>query len=516
MLRTLFLLAVPAVAAIAQSPDRASFLLVSGADTVIIERFTRGATAFSGEFADRARGGRMTYAAELTADGLISRLTTQFFRSDADTVGESASFVIGGDSMIARLGNAAPAHLPSAVGALPLVNPSVAFLEQLLIRARAADGPSVTIPIFIIGAPQPMSATVSWVGADSAVLQYAGATMRLAVSREGRILGGALPAQGVTIKRTPVVEGPITAVVRDYSAPRGAAYTAENVVIKTRAGIKLAGTLTIPRGRVTGRAPAIVTISGSGPEDRDGEPSAIRGYRPFRELADTLGTRGFAVLRLDDRGVGGSDPGPRTVTSNDFADDIATAIAYLRTRSEIDPTRLGVVGHSEGAMIAAMVAKNDGQLRGIALLGGTASLGRDILLSQQHYVVDTMMKLTGKARDTALARYQRNTDSVAKATPWLKFFLEYEPQVLARHVETPVLILQGETDHQVPASEAERLATAFRTSGNRSVTVQLFPETNHLFLADATGGFDYAKLPSLRVRPEVLGAIADWLTERFR
>src|SRR5262245_28647470 len=139
MLRLSFLTALVAVpCALAQSPDRASFLLVSGADTVIVERFTRGSTAFSGEFADRTRGGRMTYAAELTMDGLISRLNTRFFRSDADTIGESASFVIGGDSMIAQLGNGAPAHLPSAMGALPLVNPSVAFLEQLMMRARGA------------------------------------------------------------------------------------------------------------------------------------------------------------------------------------------------------------------------------------------------------------------------------------------------------------------------------------------------------------------------------------------
>jgi dipeptidyl aminopeptidase/acylaminoacyl peptidase len=345
-------------------------------------------------------------------------------------------------------------------------------------------------------------------------VDYAGVTMRFAVSPDGRIQGGGVPAQRVSIIRGPGVDA-IASARRDYSAPAGAPYTAEEVVVRTAAGIRLSGTLTLPRSRGD-RVPAIVTITGSGPEDRDEESGALKGYRPFRELADTLGRRGIAVLRLDDRGVNGSDVGPQTVTSKDFADDIRAGVAYLRTRSEIDATRIGLVGHSEGAIIAPMVAQSDGQLRAIVLMAGSASPGRDILLSQQHYIVDTVSRLTGAARTAALARYQRATDSLANAMPWMKFFLEFEPASIARQVETPVLILQGESDHQVPASEAQKLAVNFRAAGNRSVTVRLFPETNHLFIADATGGFDYAKLPSLRVRRDVLGAIADWLSAQFR
>jgi uncharacterized protein len=102
------------------------------------------------------------------------------------------------------------------------------------------------------------------------------------------------------------------------------------------------------------------------------------------------------------------------------------------------------------------------------------------------------------------------------AVPWLKFFSEYDPSAQARHVTTAVLILQGATDRQVPRAEADKLAAAFREAGNPTVTVRMFPATNHLFVADSIGGFDYAKLPSLRVRPEVLGAIADWLAMQFK
>ncbi|HEY9227247.1 MAG TPA: alpha/beta fold hydrolase, partial [Gemmatimonadaceae bacterium] len=328
------------------------------------------------------------------------------------------------------------------------------------------------------------------------------------------ILGGEAAAQRVAIVRSAANDEPL-APLRDYSAPYAAPYTAENVVITTRLGIKLAGTITIPRGRVGGRAPAVVTITGSGAEDRDGESAALPGYRPFRELADTLGKRGIAVLRLDDRGVNGSTAGPAWATSRDFAEDIRAAVMYLRKRPEIDATRIGLVGHSEGAMIAPMVAKTDGQLRGMVLLAGAASTGRDVLSSQQHYIVDTVAKLTGAARTQVLESFRRTTDSTAKAKPWMKFFLEYEPGLMAQQVETPVLILHGETDHQVPSSEAQRLAESFRTAGNHGVTVRLFPQTNHLFVADTSGGFDYAKLPSLRVRREVLGAIADWLHAQF-
>src|SRR5262249_44484202 len=114
------------------------------------------------------------------------------------------------------------------------------------------------------------------------------------------------------------------------------------------------------------------------------------------------------------------------------------------------------------------------------------------------------------------AAAQRATDSIAAATPWMKRFIEYDPSIVARKVKTPVLILQGATDHQVPASEAEKLAAAVRAGGNSNVTVRVFLATNHLFVADEVGGFDYAKLPSLRVRREVLGAIADWLSAQFR
>jgi len=267
----------------------------------------------------------------------------------------------------------------------------------------------------------------------------------------------------------------------------------------------------------------VVTITGSGPEDRDEQSGAVPGYRPFRELADTLGRRGIAVLRLDDRGVNGSDAGPPAATSEDFANDIRAAVAYLRTRPEIDPDRIALVGHSEGGIIAPMIAASDTTIRALVLMAAPASPGRDIIAEQNRYVVDSVRHLAGAQRDSALAYARRAADSLAAKTPWLRFFYAYDPTRNARRVRSPVLILQGETDRQVPPSQAQTLAAAFRAGGNRDVTVRLFPATNHLFLEDASGAFvdergrlRYASLPSLHVRREVLGTIADWLALRLR
>jgi dienelactone hydrolase len=504
------------------TPERASFYLLLRGDTLFEERVNRTPTRLSGEFRDRLRNVRVAYDASLNASALVTHLDLQTFRSSQGP-GDSATFTIDGDSIVAKIGSAAPAKIPSTTGALAIVNPAVGFIEQIVLRARAIGANPAPVMIFVIGGPQPLAGTVTRVGTDSVRVQYAGATMDLAVSPNGRVLGGAIPAQGIRIVRGAALGALSAPQATDYSAPPNAPYVAEDVVVTTPSGLHLAGTLTIPRVRPSGKAPAIITITGSGPEDRDEQSGAIPGYRPFRELADTLGRRGIAVLRLDDRGVGASDAGPASVTSVDFANDIRAGIAYLRGRPEIDGSRVGIVGHSEGGIVAPMIAVGDPKLRALVLMAGSASKGRDIVMEQNRYVIDSVAHLSGPARDSTLAKAARTVDSLGGSGGWLGFFLAYDPTTAARQVRTPVLIVQGETDRQVPPAQAQMLADAFRAGGNRDVTVRMFPATNHLFLADsngafadATGALRYTRLPSLHVRPEVLGAIADWLSDRLK
>ncbi len=514
-------LALPATLAAQQAPAT-GFYLLSGNDTLFAERSVRAPGQLSGDFTDRTRGSRIAYVATLAPNGLVTRLETRLFATSADTLGRRATFDFAGDSAVVDVGTGGVA-VKSGAGALAILNASPAFLEQTVAHARAIGGgkPTVTFPVFIVQMNQPTPITVTFGGGDSATVQFANVAINLRVTPAGQLIGGDVPAQHLTIARGAPPRA--AALVNHYAAPPDAPYTAEDVEVHTPAGLRLTGTLTVPKNRAVGGVPAIVTITGSGTEDRDEESPLLRGFRPYAELADTLGRPGIAVLRLDDRGMNGSDLGPATATSADFANDIRAGVAYLRTRREIDGARIGLVGHSEGADIAPMIAATDSTIRAIVLLAGAASAGREISAMQGLYVIDSIQHLTGAARDSAIVRSRRAADSLARTQPWMEFFFDYDPSATARRVTTPVLILQGETDTQVPPSEAAKLAAAFRAGGNSRVTVRMFPETDHLFLADPNGAFydaagrlRYGTLPSLHVRREVLGAIADWLAAQFQ
>ncbi|HEX6283657.1 MAG TPA: alpha/beta fold hydrolase [Pyrinomonadaceae bacterium] len=304
----------------------------------------------------------------------------------------------------------------------------------------------------------------------------------------------------------------------DYSAPADAPYTAEEVSVKTPAGHTLAGTLTLPKGASRQQpVAAIVTVTGSGPQDRD-ENIGLPGYRPFRQLADALGRRGIAVLRMDDRGTGASGGTFKGSTTADFAEDVRAGLAYLRTRVEIRGDRLAVVGHSEGALIAPMVAEKEPTLRAIVLLAGIAQPGRTALHFQLKNQIEHNTKLTPEQRESQIAEIPKRIDAMMAADPWMKFFLTYDPTTTMRRVKTPVLILTGSRDQQAVPEEVKLQEAAFKEGGNKDVTARVLPDVNHLFVQD-TDGFpgNYAKLPApLMIRTDVVELITDWLAQRLR
>jgi alpha-beta hydrolase superfamily lysophospholipase len=498
----------------AQQPS--TFIMLMNADTLAVERVTRTASHIDAEFVSPARDLRIRYAATIAADGTMSKLETWTYRSASDTSGSHATLQAQGDSMIIALADGRTLRLPARAGAIVYFNPSMGLLEQAVLRARALGGAQAEVPLFEAGGGATVPLSVTWVGSDSAHLSLGGVAMNVSLGMDGRITGISVPSQNVHVVR---VEGSrLTTLVKpDYSAPADAPYTAEEVTVQTPSGLHLTGTLTLPKARPARGVPAVVTITGSGTEERDESIPGVNGYRPFRQIADTLGRRGIAVLRLDDRGAGGSDVGPKGPTSADFADDIRAGLAYLRTRPEIDGSRLALVGHSEGGMIAPMVGATDPKLRAIVLMAGPAHTGRAILTYQQQYAADSMLHLTGARRDSALRSMSKTLDSAAVAEPWIHFFLDYDPIATAKRVKQPVLVLQGATDRQVTPEQAGELAAAFRAGGNRDVTMRAFPSTDHLFLADPVGNpSGYAALPSKNVRVEVLGTLADWLAAHLQ
>ncbi|HEV7588017.1 MAG TPA: alpha/beta fold hydrolase [Longimicrobium sp.] len=507
--------------AAARAQERGAFVVTVGADTILVERFTRTAGMVEA-VADLTGRARMAIVIHTGAGASVSEVDLRAWgpgAPDGAAPLQRGRVVFAGDSTVATLEAGGQPHVQTVRGtrgALPMLNPSALMLEQVLMRARAlSPRDSVTVPMLLIGSTQAFAARVRWVGADSAVLSDGMADVRARVDPAGRLLGAAVPSQNLVILRVADARAP-TSARADYSAPEGAPYAAEEVRVPHPGGFQLAGTLTLPGAR-RGRVPAVVTITGTGQEDRDESIPNPAGYRPFREVADTLGRRGIAVLRMDDRGFGASGGDPSRATSRDFAGDIAAAVAYLRTRPEIDPGRIALVGHSEGGIIAPMLATDDPRIRAVVLIAGTSRKGRRVLDYQLRQGVDLDTTIAPARRDSAYRAAWATMDSTAARMPWLTFFYDYDPLVTAAKLRQPVLILQGATDRQVTADQAPELAAAIRGGGNRDVTLRVFPGLDHLMAPDPDGSpAGYATLPSPKVSREVLGTLADWLTMKLR
>lgn len=505
----------------AQAAREDALVIRMAGDTFAVENVTRTPTALEGELGGRAMG-RNVYRAEMGPGGAVRALTLRAWmpgRSGEDAPFQDVRVTMTDDSAFVEITGAAGSRtdrLATRPGALPYINPSFVLMEPLLARARALGGERAVVPLFFLQGGQTLDATVTWESADSATIVIAGSEMFVVVDRDGAIRRAGVPAQHLVVTRVDGVHLPIPGIEPpDYSAPEDAPYGAEPVTVTTPAGHTLAGTLTRPAGHAA--APAVVMITGSGSQDRDQAIPMLRGYRPFREVADALSRNGIAVLRLDDRGFGESTGDAASATSADLADDIRAGLAYLRSRPDVIRDRLGLVGHSEGGLIAPMIAATDTTLAGIVLIAGPARTGRDIIAYQQRFAIDRS-GLDPTARDSALAAAQDQTEQLAERMPWLRYFLDHEPLATAGKVRhTPVLVLHGETDQQVTVDQAEELAGAIRAAGNPDVTVRTFPDVNHLLLRDPDGSpGDYVRLTERSVVPEVLDALVEWLVARLR
>ncbi|MFN3429384.1 MAG: alpha/beta hydrolase family protein [Candidatus Sericytochromatia bacterium] len=317
-------------------------------------------------------------------------------------------------------------------------------------------------------------------------------------------------------------------------------YRAEAVTYTNPAdGAKLAGTLTLPEGQ--GPFPVALLITGSGAQDRD---ETLFGHKPFWLIADTLTRRGVAVLRVDDRGVGGSTGTPQTDTTDTFAGDVAAGVAFLRGRRDIDPARVGLVGHSEGGIIAPMVAARDPKLAYVVLLAGSGVPGADITVrqveaiargsGQPEAVVAEKVKLQRaimaalvEEKDPARARARLRPLLVqaglqgdaldqqldALMSPWFRRFVALDPRVYLARVNCPVLALNGALDTQVDATV--NLGAIARALGhNRDVTTRALPGLNHLFQTARTGLVEEYGQIDETFAPAALTLMADWVVAK--
>lgn len=352
----------------------------------------------------------------------------------------------------------------------------------------------------------------------------------------GKWTGGA-GALDVTFKR---IEK-IPQINRPQNPVKPYPYDEEEVSYEnSKAGVKLAGTLTLPRAK--GPFPAVLLITGSGPQDRD---ETLLGHRPFLVLADYLTRKGIAVLRVDDRGTGKSTGDFAKGTTEDFASDARTSVDYLKNRKEIDPARLGLIGHSEGGIIAPMLASQSSDIAFIVMMAGSAETGEKVLLSQaetigraagsskeavagNRAIQQGMFAIVEQEKDFAAAD-KKLREFLAKSapmlpkqqsemqirmanSPWFRFFLKYDPAPALAKVKCPVLALNGELDLQVSAKEnLPAIAAALESGGNPDYEIVKLPKLNHLLQTARTGSIaEYGSI-SETIAPEALELMTQWI-----
>jgi pimeloyl-ACP methyl ester carboxylesterase len=327
-------------------------------------------------------------------------------------------------------------------------------------------------------------------------------------------------------------------------------YTNEN------AEIKFAGTLTTPKSK--GPFPALILITGQGPQDRD---ETILGHRPFLILSDYLTRRGFAVLRSDDRGVGKSEGHYQGSSTKDFSTDTRAAFEFLKVREDINPRKIGLIGHSEGGLIASLVAAEKQEVAFIVMMATPVLSGEEIMYQQFHDVakahgagehlimkqkqfLNQMMEILKTKQDSNITRkkllityeqflsemssdesaiwreaynFSEPDNFVNKFTdPWTHNILLFDPLPTLMNVKCPILFLFGGKDVQVAAIHNSALIeNAFRKSGKQNFQIEVFPTLNHLFQTAVTGSpKEYANIKET-ISPIILDTINNWIVKQI-
>jgi uncharacterized protein len=316
-------------------------------------------------------------------------------------------------------------------------------------------------------------------------------------------------------------------------------YTEEVKFENTAAKVTLAGSLTLPAKE--GSYPVVVLISGSGPQDRDEE---LFNHRPFLVIADYFTKQGIGVLRYDDRGYKESTGDFRAATSADFASDVLSAVKFLKARKEVK--QIGLVGHSEGGLIAPMVASKNNNIDFIVLMAGPGISGSDILILQQELIsrasgiseaeivsnkkinteiynvlkkskndqklrnkIETLMKKSGGEKVSG-EEIKKQVDQITG--PWFFYFLKHDPKPYISNVKCPVLAVNGGLDLQVPADiNLNAIKKYLDKAKNKNVMIKKYEGLNHLFQETKTGSPEEYGAIEQTIAPQVLEDMARWI-----
>jgi pimeloyl-ACP methyl ester carboxylesterase len=303
----------------------------------------------------------------------------------------------------------------------------------------------------------------------------------------------------------------------------------QNVTIPGN-GFNLAGTLSQPSGpaNAKGRYPAIVLVAGSGPVDRD---QTVAGVPIFAQLANAFADAGYYVVRYDKRGTGQSGGREEAATIDDYAEDLRAAVKFLRARKDVDPKRIALFGHSEGAWVALVAASRDEDIPAIVLAAGGSGSGGELVLEQQQHLLgksnlspaERQARIDLQKRIQAAVVGQGGWDGIPEPlrrqadTPWFRSFLLFSPSQAISKLKQPILVVQGALDRQVPAHHAEKLAELARARKRvpaDRVQLATLDGVNHLLVPATTGELEeYPTLPRKAIDPRVVKTTTEWLAK---
>jgi pimeloyl-ACP methyl ester carboxylesterase len=433
---------------------------------------------------------------EITQNGVTSSKTDQI---SARTIVLPSNVFAGYEALAARLANSdLGAELPTYV----------APNGEVKVSVKGISDEAVTTPSGIVNTRK-YELVVHNIGATF--------TMTIAVDQRARLARLDMPAANLSVVRS------------DLAGVSARTLTAKNPtdsdVIIPANGFSIAGTMTRPPvlGRL--RHPMVVLVAGSGPVDRD---STVAGIPILSQLAGALAQQGFLVLRYDKRAVGQSGGRSEAVTQHDYADDLIAIVKWLAKRDDVDPRRIAVAGHSEGAMIGMLAAAREKRIGSLVLMSTSGTTGAELILEQQQRELDRMkLPEADKAEKVMLQKqiqaaviggtgWEALPEDLRKQadTPWFRSLLLFDPAAVMPKLKQPILIIQGDLDAQVQPHHAEKLGELARARKKDAGPVEVvhLPGLNHLLVPATTGDVqEYPELKEKSISPEIASTIAAWL-----
>jgi pimeloyl-ACP methyl ester carboxylesterase len=492
---------------------------LTGSQDVVIRRV---------EVRYRADGTAEAYELEASVNGGETALQTTFAGGTAVTTG-----VDGGDRVAQT--DQAPAQI--------VVLPNVFFGSyEALARRLAKAEPGQDFPVFIgagaLGSIRVVNSDTErvQVGTSSFTLRRYGMAltgprgqvpMIVYTDEQGSLVRVSVPGQSVEVMRDDLASA--TARTVTHANP-----TDEAVNIPAT-GFNLGATLTLPRATAGGaaaipaRAPAVILLASAAANDRDG---MVGGIPILGQLAGALADAGVVAVRYDKRGHGQSGGRAESATLGDHAEDALAVVRWLRTRRDVDPDRIAIIGHNEGAWSALLAATKERRIAAIVSVAAPSTPGAERVLEQQRHVLERMnippaervAKIELQSRiHTAVASgrgWEELPADVRKAadTPWFQSMLAFNPARVLEDVRQPVLFIHGDLDGEVPVSHVDQLSELARTKGrSRAVAVVTVRGVNHALVPAITGDVrEYAVLQDRQVSAEAARAITDWITKTLR